>query len=182
MDLFERKEARIWVLPIDCAIGRWHIVAVFNWNETAEETVPLDFAKMGLDPAVDYVVFDFWPGEYCGIMKEKAELRVPAGSVRLLCMRPFENHPMFLSTDAHILQGAVDFDALEWNAASRTLQGIFRGIENTEYRLSILAPESYLLSESQVSAKDMRTERDGEVIRLICYCGATAPVAWNMKF
>ncbi len=182
VDLFEREEARIWVLPIDCAIGRWHIVGVFNWNEAAEESIPLDFGRMGLDPDTEYAVFDFWPGAYCGLAKGKMDLTVPAGSVRLLSFRPCQDRPMFLATDSHITQGATDFTALEWRSDTRTLAGQFNGVEDTDYRLWVRTPKGYEPSETSVSMGDARLTRSDEVARIAFHSTATGPVEWQLRF
>ena len=182
IDLFEREEARVWVLPIDCAIGQWHIVGVFNWNESEEATISVSFDRMGLTPGVDYAVFDFWPGVYCGLAKNALDVTVPPGSVRLLSIRPYENHPMFLATDRHFTQGATDFTALAWNAESRTLSGAFDGIENTDYAMWVLVPEGYEAKKTTVSTGPAHVEPTGEVRKIAFHCVAAGPVNWQMDF
>ncbi|HPO16181.1 MAG TPA: alpha-galactosidase [Candidatus Hydrogenedentes bacterium] len=182
VDLFERKEARIWVLPVDCAIGKWHIAGVFNWNENAEETIPLSFSKMGLQTGVEYAVFDFWPGQYCGRAKDTMDVTVPPASVRLLSFRPVETRPMFLATDSHFTQGATDFDMLDWNSETRMLSGRFRGIVDTNYKFWILTPDGFMPKETQVSTGDVKTVLEGEILRLEFHCDATGPATWHVQF
>jgi hypothetical protein len=182
VDLFERKEPRVWVLPIDCAIGKWQIVGMFNWNASAAETIPLSLAQLGLEPGVEYAVFDFWPGEYCGRAKDKMNLDVGAGSVRLLSFRPYEKRPMFLATDSHISQGATDFEALDWNSNTRTLSGRFRGIEDTDYKLSVLIPEGFAPKETSVSTGKVKVTAEAGTARLEFHCDAAGPVDWHVTF
>lgn len=182
VDLFERKEPCVWSLPIDAPIGKWHLVGVFNWDESAEATIPLSFAQLGLESGAEYAVFDFWPGDYCGLARERMDLKVPAGSVRLLSFRPYEKRPMLLATDSHFSQGATDFTGLEWRSEERVLAGRFEGIADTTYVLSVLVPEGYTPSKTRVSVGAAQVEHKGEVARLTLHCDSAGPVDWHMRF
>ena len=182
VDLFEREEARIWSLPIDCAIGKWRIVGVFNWNASEDDAVTLSLSQLGLDADTEYAVFDFWQQRYCGLAKGQMNLPVPAGSVRLLSFRPYEKRPMFLATDSHFTQGATDFKLLEWSSQDRILSGRFEGIEETDYVLSILTPEGYTPSKTVVSVPDVEVVQKGKVARLEFHCDVSGPVDWHVRF
>ena len=182
IDLFERPDPRVWVLPMDCPIGRWHIVGVFNWVAKKPAQIPLDFAAMGLDPATEYAVFDFWPGEFVGMAREGLNLDVPAGSVRLLSLRPNKGRPMFLGTDVHITQGATDFTKLVWDADQNTLEGAFDGIADTDYVLSVLVPKGWRFEVAEATAGKPRANQDSRLLTLGLHVGAPGPVHWNVRF
>ena len=63
VDLFVRRPARIWNMPVARPFGNWSIVAVFNYtgNGTREFTTSLDAAKdLRLDPNKEYIAYEFW--------------------------------------------------------------------------------------------------------------------------
>ncbi len=182
IDLFERNEPRIWSLPIDSPAGKWHILGVFNWDEKAEAAIPVSFAQLGLEPDAEYTVFDFWPGKYCGLAANKLDLVVPPASVRLLSLRRFERQPMFLATDSHFSQGATDLESQEWNESAATLSGCLRGVENTDYKVWLLAPKGFVSKETTVSVEGAKTVADGDTLRIEFHCAASGPVQWQAKF
>ncbi|HPC18095.1 MAG TPA: alpha-galactosidase [Candidatus Hydrogenedentes bacterium] len=182
VDLFEGKTPAIWSLPIQCAVGSWHVVAVFNWNDAAPAKIPLDFTNLGLNFNRYYTVYDFWRDKFYGLAKGRLMLDMPPGSVRLLGLRAYEGRPMFLATDRHFTQGATDFTRLEWNAQTRLLSGTFTGIAETDYNLRIFVPDEYAVKSSYCSAEAPKTEQDGKVYKLGFRCIESAPVNWNVQF
>lgn len=182
IDLFRSETPQIWHLPIRGTIGNWSLIALFNWDESAAKTVPVPFSELGLDPEGYFTVFGFWEETYYGIAQNQLEVSIPPGGVRLLSLRPFENHPMFLSTNSHFSQGATDFASLEWNAPARTLQGIFDGVGNTDYTLRILVPDPYKVETISVSTGNATTRMEGNVLRIDLHCEADGPVDWRLRF
>ncbi len=182
VDLFEQKTPAIWSLPIQCEAGSWNIAAVFNWDDAAASKVPLAFARLGLDPNKYYTVYDFWRDKYYGLAKGQVVLDMPPGSVRLLSLRRYEDHPMFLATDRHFTQGATDFTALGWNAQTRMLSGTFNGIAQTDYNLRVLVPEDYTPKSTYCSAEVPKTEQEDKVFKIGFRCTEAAPVNWNVQF
>ncbi|MBI1317855.1 MAG: hypothetical protein GC168_02765 [Candidatus Hydrogenedens sp.] len=182
VDLFERKDARLWSLPIDSAIGQWQIVAVFNWDAEHGTTESLDLTMLGLDATTEYAVFDFWNQRYCGIARGSFEAELPPGSVRLFSFRRREPHPMLLSTDRHWSQGATDFTALSWNETERTLAGSFDAVADTDYALTFLVPEGYKVTGSEFSGLETAIMQNAESLQVSLHCATTAPLAWSLTF
>jgi hypothetical protein len=182
VDLFERDQPQIWSLPVESPIGDWQVVGLFNWKETDAATLVLDFAKLGLDPAATYTVYDFWSSRYFGTARAQAQVRVPGQGVRLLGLKPYRERPMLLSIDSHFLQGAAEFTAIEWNEASGTLRGEFRGIADTPYELALLAPEPYTYQNVVVSTGPAEVTQDDRVIRIRFRCAAKGAVQWTARF
>jgi hypothetical protein len=89
---------------------------------------------------------------------------------------------MFLATDSHISQGATDFEALDWNSNTRTLSGRFRGIEDTDYKLSVLIPEGFAPKETSVSTGKVKVTAEAGTARLEFHCDAAGPVDWHVTF
>lgn len=181
VDLFEADLPRIWALPVDCAIGKWTVAAVFNWDE-AGATIPVEFTKLGLEARRYYTVYDFWEGKYFGSAIDRLQVGVPPASMRLLCLRPYEDRPQFLATDRHFTAGATDHTVLEWDAAARTLSGVFTGVADTDYTLRVLVPEPYAVQEVAVSTGAVEQRMDEHVLVFSCHCAGAGPVTWSVRF
>ncbi len=182
VDLFERDTPCVWSLPIKSRVGNWHIAAIFNWDEKAAQTIPVSFAQLGLDPGVHYTVYDFWKDKYYGLAKGRLDVEIAPGSVHLLCLRRYEDHPMFLSTDRHFTQGATDFTALAWNPQSRALTATFDGVADTDYHLRVLVPNGYAFRSASASTGNVTAEQDGPILKLAIHCGADGAVNWSAQF
>lgn len=182
VDLFERDTPCIWSLPIKSRIGEWQIAAVFNWDETAPQVIPLVFAQLGLDPGAHYTVYDFWKDKYYGLARGQLNVETAPGSVHLLGLRRYEDHPMFLSTDRHFTQGATDFTSLTWNPQTRQLAATFDGVADTDYNLRVLVPEGYAFASASVSTGEVKTEQEGNILKLAFHCREQGPVNWTVQF
>ena len=64
VDLFVRRPAQIWNMPVERPFGKWSVLAVFNLDRQrriAQFTTTLDAAKdLRLDPDKDYIAYEFW--------------------------------------------------------------------------------------------------------------------------
>ena len=184
VDFFERAQPAIWTLPVESPIGKWQIVGVFNWDERAPATIPVSFASLGLAEHRRYTVYDFWGDRFYGTAQDKLDVNVGPGSVRLLGLRPYEDRPMFLSTDRHWSMGATDFRELNWDEATRTLSGRFDGVADTDYRLRALVPTPWKFASLEVSAGPATGEMDpeGKVLLIGFRCVNAGEVRWAARF
>ena len=182
IDLFTSEHPAIWSLPIDSKIGKWHIVALFNWDETNPASISIDLREAGMQPHLHYVVYDFWNAQLVGRAQASAKIDVAPGSVRLLSFREFESRPQFLSIDNHILQGAHDFTALRWDEGTRALSGQFTAIERTDYAIRILAPAGYEMSAHTVSSGASQATISDRVVCIRFRAETNDPIDWRITF
>ncbi len=182
IDLFQEAPPRIWALPVDCVIGTWLVVAVFNWDDTAPQTVSLDFRALGLDPNTYYAVFSFWQQQYHGTARGNLDVQSPPACVRVYGFRPYEDRPLFLATDRHFTMGATDFTELRWDPVARTLSGTFNGVADTRYTLHFLVPEEYRLHEATVSGTAAAASLKDRVLAVTFDCVAAAPETVTLQF
>ena len=98
----------IWNLRVARPFGAWNAAALFNWDDEAKE-ISVSFGELGLDPAEEYVLYEFWTGEFFGARRETFSVEVPPRAVRLMCIAQGDpRRPKFISSSRHIAQGAVD--------------------------------------------------------------------------
>jgi hypothetical protein len=127
LDWFDNPTPTRLQVDLHAAIGAWHLLALFNWEEKPRDLVlrPQDFY---LDPEVAYIAREFWSGRVVqipaeGDASEAAILfeGVPAHGVLLLAVQPYRTyHPLYLGSDLHISQG---LEVKGWNWESRSSSG-----------------------------------------------------------
>ena len=98
------------------------------------------FGGMGLDSNRQYYIYDFWNNRFAGKVSGKTSIKqvVPNGEARMLSVHAVEDHPQWISTDRHVMQGYVDMVKKPvWNAAKSSLSGISSVIGNEPYTITI---------------------------------------------
>jgi hypothetical protein len=142
LDAFARDEPAAFDFPIS---PDWHQLVLFNGG-TGELTieVPLAgdtaFGAMGLDPGRAYLVHDFWHDRFAGRFAGTGALRqtLQAGEARMLAVHAARDHPQWISTDRHILQGYVDLVGKpRWDGSTRTLSGSASVVGGEAFRITL---------------------------------------------
>ena len=91
--------------------------------------IGVDFPKsrasggVGLDPAKEYYLYDFWNDEFIGKKSgnKRFEQLLRPNEARVISVHEVENHPQFISTNRHIMQGLVDISDYSWNNEKKQL-------------------------------------------------------------
>lgn len=96
-------------LPIAKNGEKYSIVALFNWEDKAAD-IELKLQELGLDPNMEYHVFDFWTDTYKGIIKDAYHLKAQKPhSCELLEIKPvIKGEIQIVSTNLHLLQGTME--------------------------------------------------------------------------
>jgi alpha-galactosidase len=111
LDWFDEPMPRLLRLDLENVTGEWHLLAVFNWEDEAQdETLSLD--RFDLPPG-EYFTREFWSGASGVVSDGELTLKgIPPHGVRLIAMRPvLPNLPCYLGSDLHISQG---LEISEW--------------------------------------------------------------------
>jgi hypothetical protein len=148
VDLFTRKPARIWNMPVERPFAKWNIVTVFNFTGKPGRnafTAKLDAAKdLRLDAVKEYIVYEFWTKKLIGTFQ---------GSFSTRSLEPYDcdvysvvekqPYPVLLSTSRHIRQMAFDIKDLAYDDQRRMLRGVSRAVANDPYQLRIFLPDGF---------------------------------------
>jgi len=110
----------VWNLHIRRPFGDWHVVALFNWEDT-EKTVGVDWAELGEPPERRFLGWEFWSGKFLGDKVGSLEMSVPPRAVRLVTLQPDLGHPQFLTSDRHLTQGGVELKDQSWDGHELTV-------------------------------------------------------------
>jgi hypothetical protein len=170
VDLFVRKPAQIWNMPVERPFAKWNVVAVFNYTgKTPREgftyttpatreliakfTVDLDAAKdLRLDPGKEYIVYEFWSRKLIGTFQGTFKPRpVPPYDCDIYSIVEKQNRPVLISTSRHIRQMAFDIKDLAYDGPQRMLHGISRAVAGDPYQLRFYVPEGFAAKRVELS-------------------------------
>lgn len=140
VDLFDGPTQSVFITKIKKPFAEWTIAAFFNASltETVEKKFPL--YRLWLKPDKTYLAFDFWKQQFVGEIAREIKVIVQPGSVTLLALHEKSGGPQFISTDRHVMQGAVEIANLNWNVETKTFSGISSGPLNSSHNVSVYIP------------------------------------------
>ncbi len=158
-DLFETDQPRIWLLTDKRRRVRRDVIGLFNWDEEQPAEMNYEMGKLGLDPNIRYVAYDFWKKTFIEPIRGTLKQTLPGGTCCILAVRPEANHPQLLSTSRHIAQCIVDVLQESWDPVSRTLRGKSRVVAGDPYEFRIALPKgSKWEVESATAGADQLTQ------------------------
>jgi len=142
VDLFDTDRHSIFALTIRKPFGTWTLLGFFNSSETEplDRVVALD--RCWLDPQKTYLAYDFWKERYIGEIQGNIKVRVPMAGVVLLALHEKLERPQVLSTDRHVLQGAVELEDVSWDPDTGILQGVSLGPAGTSHNVAVYVPDA----------------------------------------
>lgn len=181
VDILEREKPAIWIVGNE----RLHIVGLFNWDEKKSTTLSCDLARMGLDPAKSYEVFDFWANRYLGTVTGCWNETLEGAGCRVLALREKTNFPQILSTSRHITQGLIDVKAVVWGATHLILRGTSAMVAGDPYEFRLICPGNLSpagISTNQSDAVCSGFTREGNLLRVTVTPIKTCSVDWAINF
>jgi hypothetical protein len=190
VDLFVRRPARIWNMPIDRPFGKWCILGVFNYtNKTTREafgfTAKLDAAKdLRLDTNKEYIVYEFWTKKLIGTFKGTFVTRpINPYDCDIYSIVEKQNRPVLISTSRHIRQMAFDIKDLSYDEKNHILKGISRAVVGDPYQLRIYVPEGYKVKRVELSDGLTATQNtDGNLLTVDYKTTTDKDVEWKIFF
>ncbi|MFO7623310.1 MAG: alpha-galactosidase [Anaerolineales bacterium] len=128
LDWFDTSTPSRLQLYLEGAVGKWHLVGLFNWEDRARD-VSFHLNEFYLDHSEHYQVRSFWDGKEFMISGDEAGdgqkilKDVPAHGVALLALRKHTPWmPAYLGSDLHISQG-LEVSLWEWLADQKAAAG-----------------------------------------------------------
>ena len=185
VDCFEHNPARLWHLPIRRPFGAWSIVGLFNFNEKQDKKrirQTIRFADLGLDPAADHLVYEFWSKAFLGVKRGAFTRTLDAPDCEIYAIVPRPDRPVLLSTSRHVRHMAYDIVALAWHPAARRLTGTSRVVAADPYQLRLYVPDGYQLSAAKAGDLKLRTARQGPLLTLDLTPNAHGTLDWHLAF
>jgi hypothetical protein len=171
-------------LKVQAPAGTYDVVALTNWRNWGD-TRQLSFAdKLGLDPGVSYVAFDFWNQKIYGVFQKGMAVEVQPHDTRVFSLHRVEDHPQLVGISRHI-SGAYSVLQVNWDADKHQLSGSSQGIHGEPYSLSIYVPNGTTVSQVTASVAGrtiaVKQVQEGNSLN-VTFTGQNAPVKWEAVF
>jgi hypothetical protein len=187
VDLFVRRPARVWNMPVERPFGKWNVLAVFNYTGAGSRpfTTSLDAAKdLRLDPNKEYIVYEFWSKKLIGTFKGSfATRQLNAYDCDIYSIVEKQDHPTLISTSRHIRQMAFDIKDLAWDGGQRMLRGISRAVAGDPYQLRIYVPDGFAAKRVELSGGlTAKTAADGPLLTVDYTASTGNDVEWKVFF
>ncbi len=164
VDLFDSDRPSVFALTIKKPYGEWTIVGLFNPSETDTINKSFSLERLWLNPRKRYVAFDFWMERFWGEVSNRLQANVLPASVTLLALHEKTSHPQVISTDRHVLQGAIELKAVAWDAATRTLSGTSNGPIGTAHNVFVYLPEEQIWAQGE---KALHHDFEGYTLKVV---------------
>lgn len=170
-----------------CDLFALEIVRPFEaWivlGRTGESVREIKFADLGLDPAKEYYVFEFWTkrllGSFSGSFSPgplDAHFRCQA-----FVIRERKSDPQVLATSRHVTCGGVDLVDVRW--AGGKLSGTSRVVAGDPYEIYLTEPGGFRLASFECpGATVAETGREGVLIKLTLLPAESRTLAWQAGF
>ena len=142
VDLFEREVPSVWHLKAGNAAEQWDVVGLFNFDDQPAAR-SVRFEELGLSPADEHAVFEFWEGKFLGRLKDGVTITLPPESSRILAVRRVEGRPQLIGTDMHVLQGHHEVKAVSWDERQLVLSGRYQRMAGVQSHAFFLVPDGY---------------------------------------
>lgn len=133
-------------------------------NPPAPQKIVLDFAKAGLDPGRDYLLFDFWKQKFLGKLRGGYSVTLPPHDCQVISVRPDEGHPQLIGTDRHITMGGVEISNEVWDAARKQLRIKASLVEDYPTTLTIYTAGATLKSQRVEDARIRALARGSKTV------------------
>jgi hypothetical protein len=187
VDLFVRKPAQIWNMPVERDFGRWNVLAVFHFTGKPDQLfeAELDAARdLRLDPDREYVVYEFWSRKLIGSFKGTFSTRPLAPyDCDIYSIVEKQDRPFLISTSRHIRQMAFDVKDLAYADDRHTLRGTSRAVAGDPYQLRIYVPDGFVATEATASGPTAATlQTDGNLLTVNYTTDTGNDVQWAVTF
>ena len=180
---------QVYVFDVD---PDWVQLALYNSKESSQEIrVPLsgnqaDMGSMGFDPLSSYYIYDFWnerfEGEYIG--KDTFSANLQGGEALMYSVHKVCDHPQFLSTNRHLMQGYVDLRHVIWSQEEKMLKGV---------ATAVVADEPFEIAVACNGYRPVRVESEGQgcfevidqnsdLIKIILRSSSEVELSWRLLF
>jgi len=187
VDLFVRRPAQVWNMPVKRQFGNWSVLAVFNYTKNSDKpfSTKLDAVKdLRLEPGKEYIIYEFWTKKLIGTFKDTLITRP---------LKPYDcdiysiveklDRPVLISTSRHIRQMAFDIKTLDYNGKQKVLKGVSRAVAGDPYQLRIYVPEGFSVKRAVLSdGLKASINTDGNLLTVDYNSSTGKDVEWKIFF
>lgn len=176
----------------DMAYG-WGRYPHFVPKEMLTNTINIDLSSatddggLALNPKKQYYVFDFWNWKLIEKLSGSVTLQqnLRPGETRVMAVHEVKNHPQFISTNRHLMQGFLDMKELpQWNETAKELSAVSKVIEDDAYQV-IIASNGQEAKGCKAEGANCEIEvfdEKNQLYVLTIKSNTNADIKWNVIF
>jgi hypothetical protein len=165
------------------------IILCNNHDKAGNVTAPIsgnqaDTGSLGLDPNASYYLYDFWNDQFVAELKGTQTITRPLKALQALTysIHRKKDHPQFLSTNRHIMQGLLDLDNVKWDPKTMTYSGVAKVVGGEPFVLT-LANNNHLATGAKASTgKASIAKADNGLSRLTLTSDKNADIQWSVSW
>jgi len=174
-------------MPIERPFAQWNVLAVFNYTGKGDRkfTTSLDAAKdLRLDPAKEYIVYEYWSKQLVGTFQGKFDTRpLSPYDCDIYSIVEKQEHPVLISTSRHVRQMAFDIKDLAYDTRQRVLQGTSRAVAGDPYQLRVYVPEGFAARSVELAGNIPTTlKTEGALLTVDFVAPSGNDVDWKVFF
>ena len=182
-----RKDPGVYVYRIN---PDWSQVILCNNDDSAHPvTAPIsgnqaDTGSLGHDANSSYYLYDFWNDKYLGEWKGSQTISRPLKSHQALTysLHRKKNHPQFLSTNRHIMQGLLDLAEVKWDANTMTYSGVAKVVGGEPFVITLANNKHLSAGVKASTGKVDITKAENDLSRLTLTSDKNADVKWSVTW
>ncbi len=171
----------------------WHQLTFYNYYDS-EHTAPtaidvalgksLNEGGLELDADRQYYVYDFWNDAFVGLFDgtDRLTQTLRTGESRMMSVHAKKNHPQFISTDRHIMQGMLELEDVKWNEKDKTLSGVAAVVKNDPFEIVIAGNGYKTISARTARGKAEIKDIGNGLIKLTLKNTENQKIKWTVKF
>ncbi len=165
------------------------VILCNNAKEKKVVTAPLsgiqyETGSLGLNPDKKYYIYDFWNNHLVGILNGRDRLSLPLEGQQALVysVHEVEDHPQFISTNRHIMQGLMELSNVQWNQDRKEYSGKANVVagETMEIMIASNGMKPVKVKTDDGKATSEKTSDDLLVLKIISKKNAS--INWKIFF
>ena len=182
-----RTDPAVYVYQIN---PNWsQIILCNNHDKPHTVTAPIsgnqaDSGSLGHDADASYYLYDFWNDEFLGELAGDQTLKRPLKPQQALTysLHRKKDHPQFLSTNRHIMQGLLDLGEVAWDPETTTYSGTAEVVGGEPFVIA-LAPNGHMATQATASVGTAAiTEGQDGLTRLTLTHDTNARIKWSIRW
>jgi hypothetical protein len=183
--LYPIQMGNIIDLKIARPFGEWDVIGVFNWRDgqdAGDETIIVRMEDLGLEPAEQYVAFEYWTDALIGVVQESFDVIVPPHCCRAVALHKLTGTPQVVSTNRHVTQDGVSLEDVRWDDEGQRLTGVSNVVGGHPYEIRVFVPDGFSVEGAFAYGAQATVTQDGRLARVVIESQVSAGVRWEVRF
>lgn len=173
-----------WLNEFNCPFENWNVFHRLNWDKKEKlplKPVTIKMTDLGLNPANEYLLYEFWSNKMLGVVKNEFKLgELPVNGIESIAIREVTGRPQLISTNRHISQGAAEIEMMRWE--DNSIKGRSRAIVDDAYVITLYVPNGYTFLTAKINGKEAEAKQTGNILKITYLPKETASVEWEINF